>query len=172
MEEQNCEQLSALVDSELGDDTLTTINILKTDDEARAAWARYHLISDSIRGYLPKHIGRLNQVTDQLLESQAIAPIVRKKRVGILRPLAGLAIAASVTIVIIINIQQVEQDNIVKPLAPANFADLGLQSTSPHDDAYTRLNRYLMNYNEQRANNGVRGMSPHVRMVANQVAQQ
>ncbi|MCK5669344.1 MAG: hypothetical protein KAI15_09675, partial [Gammaproteobacteria bacterium] len=31
----------------------------------------------------------------------------------------------------------------------------------------TRLNRYLVNYNEYRVNTGVRGMPPHVRLVAN-----
>ena len=46
-----------------------------------------------------------------------------------------------------------------------------VQAYTPPVDAETRLNRYLLNYNEYRTNTGVQGMLPYVRIVTHEVDQ-
>ena len=96
----------------------------------------------------------------------------------------GFAIAASVAAVAIFNVQQANQISETGQPAIAQSSIATSQpslATSPqlvnqqtaqaqvyqvkHVDP--RLNRYLVNYNEYRANTVVSGMPPHVRMVAN-----
>ena len=96
----------------------------------------------------------------------------------------GFAIAASVAAVAIFNVQQARQfpetgqpviaQSSIATSQPslATSPQLVNQQTAQaqvyqakHIDP--RLNRYLVNYNEYRANTAVSGMPPHVRMVAN-----
>ena len=194
MNEQKREQLSALVDDELTQEATFVIENLLEDNEAKETWARYHLIGDSLRGHLPGHIGDISSGVSQALASEPtiLAPAKKsasRKSSDLIKPVMGFAIAASVAAVAIFNVQQARQ--IPETGQPVVIAQSSIATSQPslvtsivtpqlvnqqtgQTQVYQaknidpRLNRYLVNYNEYRANTGVSGMPPHVRMVANE----
>ncbi len=185
--EQKREQLSALVDNELTHDISSAVDSLLKDDKAKKTWERYHIIGDSLRGCLPK---RLKDISDNVTQAIALEPTVlapRKKFSYFVKPVMGFAIAASVTVAVIFNIQQdkqiprTEQSVVAQPsittsplssvssianwqLVAQKKGRVELSQTRNFD---LRLNRYLINYSEYRSNTNINGMLPHVRMVAN-----
>ncbi len=189
MNEQKREQLSALVDDELTQEASSVIESLLEDNDAKQTWTRYHLIGDSLRGHLPGHIGDVSENVSQAIASEPTVLAPAKKSANrassnLMKPVMGFAIAASVAAVAIFNVQQAKQlPETGQPVIAQSSIATGQPSlaTSPQlvnqqsaqaqvyqvRNADPRLNRYLVNYNEYRANTGVSGMPPHVRMVAN-----
>jgi len=189
MNEQKREQLSALVDDELTQEASSVIENLLEDNAAKQTWTRYHLIGDSLRGHLPGHIGDISGNVSQAIASEPTVLAPAKKSTSrtssdLMKPVMGFAIAASVAAVAIFNVQQARQTpETGQPVIAQSSIATGQPSlaTSPQlvnqqsaqaqvyqvINADPRLNRYLVNYNEYRANTGVSGMPPHVRMVAN-----
>ncbi len=189
MNEQKREQLSALVDDELTQEASSVIESLLEDNDAKQTWTRYHLIGDSLRGHLPGHIEDISGNVSQALASEPTILAPAKKSTSrassnLMKPVMGFAIAASVAAVAIFNVQQAKQlPETGQPVIAQSSIATSQPSlaTSPQlvnqqsaqaqvyqvRNADPRLNRYLVNYNEYRANTGVSGMPPHVRMVAN-----
>jgi len=186
MNEQKREQLSALVDDELTHESSPVIDCLLQDNEAKQTWTRYHLIGDSLRGHLPGHIADISNNVSQAIASEptVLAP-GKKKSTDYMKPVMGFAIAASVAAVAIFNVQQANQISETGQTVIAQSSIATSQpslATSPQlvtqqkgqaqvyqvRNVDPRLNRYLVNHNEYRANTGVSGMPPHVRMVANE----
>ena len=190
MNEQKREQLSALVDDELSHETSSAINTLLEDNEAKETWSRYHLIGDSMRGHLPERIEDIADNVSQAIASQPtiLAPQKEsptRKSPGLMKPVMGFAIAASVAAVAIFNVQQSNQSPVrgQQVIAQSSIAtitpslavtpQLATQEkeqiqAQQYRSLNPRLSRYLVNYNEHRVNTGVRSMPPHVRMVANE----
>ena len=193
MNEQKREQLSALVDDELTHKSSPVIDSLLEDNEAKETWTRYHLIGDSLRGHLPEHIGNISTNVSQAiaLEPTILAPAKRsanRKSSDLMKPVVGFAIAASVAAVAIFNVQQARQipetgqpviaqssiatsqPSLVTSIATPQLVNqqTGQAQVYQAKNIDPRLNRYLVNYSEYRANTGVSGMPPHVRMVANE----
>jgi sigma-E factor negative regulatory protein RseA len=174
------EQLSALVDDELGEaeQDLLTRQIAR-DSELGQRLLRYQLISDAMQNHLPERVdpGFGRRVHDALRNEPAGqgSAIARGRLAGLLRPVAGLAVAASVAIVAVTALQSNRQ----KPVAPPAVA------TAPADSSYIRaqdsaqavaarpgpqagrnnLDIYLVNHNEYAASRGMQGMLPYVRIV-------
>jgi len=186
MNDQKREQLSALVDDELTHESSPVIDSLLQDNEAKQTWTRYHLIGDSLRGHLPGHIVDISNNVSQVIASEptVLAP-GKKKSTDYMKPVMGFAIAASVAAVAIFNVQQANQISETGQTVIAQSSIATSQpslATSPQlvtqqkgqaqvyqvRNVDPRLNRYLVNHNEYRANTGVSGMPPHVRMVANE----
>ncbi len=193
MNEQKREQLSALIDDELSHETSSAINTLLEDNEAKETWTRYHLIGDSMRGHLPE---RIEDIADNVSQAIALQPTIlapqkespNRKSPGLMKPVMGFAIAASVAAVAIFNVQQAKQISetgqpvIAQSSIATSQPSLATSIATPQlvnqktgqarvyqaKNVDPRLNRYLVNYNEYRANTGVSGMPPHVRMVANE----
>jgi len=188
MNEQKREQLSALVDDELTHETSSVIESLLEDSEAKKTWERYHLIGDSLRGHLPERYENTADRVSSVIASEPTILAPRKKSPDIMKPVMGFAIAASVAAVAIFNVQQAKQipETGQPVIAQSSFAtsqpSLATSIATPQlvnqqagqAQVYQainvdyRLNRYLVNYNEYRANTGVSTMPPHVRMVANE----
>jgi sigma-E factor negative regulatory protein RseA len=183
MNEQKREQISALIDDELTDETSSVIDGLLEDNEAKKTWERYHLIGDSLRGHLPE---RYENTADRVSSAIAAEPTIlapRKKSLVLMKPVVGFAIAASVAAVAIFNVQQakqipetarpaIAQSSIATNPMPIASSQLVTQQKNQgqiyqSQGVDPRLSRYLVNYNEYRANTGISGMPPHVRMVAN-----
>ena len=119
---------------------------------------------------------------------------VNRKSSDLMKPVMGFAIAASVAAVAIFNVQQANQISETGQIPGTGqpvIAQSSIATSQPslvtsiatpqlvnqqtgHAQVYQaknidpRLNRYLVNYSEYRANTGVSGMPPHVRMVANE----
>jgi negative regulator of sigma E activity len=106
----------------------------------------------------------------------------------LIKPVIGFAIAASVTVVVILGVKQsgigpaatqapMVAVNHTETSAKYQVARITAEPSVPHQsqnyqasaDAQSRLNRYLVNHNEYRSNAGVQGMLPYVRIVAHEV---
>ena len=176
MTEQIRESVSALMDGEVEKDMRAGF----CNEELKSTWHRYHLISDVMHQRLPVnpnlHLSR--KISDLIKQEPAIlAPSTRSIQT-FLKPVAGLAIAASVAALAILGIQRyqstelstVVQEQIQKPVlsfgVPVTLPDA--QAARPVQvqmKSDVRINRYLLNHNEYQSNVGVQGMTPHVRLV-------
>lgn len=184
MSKQKIEDLSALIDGEYDNDPDAVIGHICRDEQLRQAWARYHLISDCLKGHLPEHISMsVGEGVHRLLETEPTVLVPKRRLNHYLRPAVGFAIAASVAVVAILAIQHNNssltgsdaETLAAKPSVQGNieqytFAAAGpMQPVSTGDkSANSRMNSYLVNYNEQRANAGMQGIFPYVRIVAHE----
>jgi sigma-E factor negative regulatory protein RseA len=188
MNELNREQISALKDDELDSGTSLVLNALQENHEFRQAWNNYHLIGEALRGNLPEHVDiKLAERVSRIVNNEP-AIIARQKTLpAVFKPVIGFAIAASVATIAILGVRQVSTGPTATPneIIASNPPEtvkypVATVSTSPdkgyevHEfkkpvGAESRLNRYLVNYNEYRTNAGVQGMLPYVRIVAHEV---
>ena len=182
MSETTKENLSALMDGELEQNADITIDALLKSSSLKSNWGNYHLIGDSLRQNLPPTLdsGLAQRISDEVKhEPTVLAPATSANRY--LKPVAGFAIAASVAVMAIIGIQQngpagVQpgqgdlafnsdrgQTLISAQTVSSKLSDAQLQQARAN--ARARLNSYLVNYNEYRANAGLQGMLPYARTV-------
>ena len=186
MSEQIREQISALLDGELpASEQPLLLERLARDPALRAHWSHYQLIGDSLRNTLPERIDldladRVMAAIETVPEQRAgMASVVREA----LKPLAWLAVAASVAVVAVLTVQQVRTP---EPGAMQVAANPPMQASQPVPEAYvrvqgtrwaapaghvqppqvgTQLNEYLVNHSEYAASGGMPGMQPYVRIV-------
>lgn len=105
------EQISAFMDGEADQPAETIMAGISNDPTLRGAWQRYHLIGDAMRGQLPGHLtgpelaASIAAAVDR--EPAILSPASRRKSTvqRALKPVAGLAIAASVAMVAIIGLR-------------------------------------------------------------------
>lgn len=167
------EQLSALVDDELDTaEQALLIRQLARDEDLRDRLARYQLISDSLRSNLPHRVDtgfyrRVHARVEQ--EAEIHAAPARTRR--LVRPVAGLALAASVAVVAVLSLQSVrQQDPAATTVATAPEAGDYIRAgnnpppVAQHNSA-RGLDVYLVNHNEYAVNRGMQGMLPYVRIV-------
>ena len=193
MSEQSREQISALVDGELEHSAPFILNALRDNQEYKKIWHHYHLIGECLRGNLPRHIDmNLADRISRIIQNEPAQITATKSTIltPLLKPVIGFAIAASVTVVVILGMKQANMGPAAIPAptvavnqkeTPANYqlaritAEPAIQNNAQNfeanADAQTRLNRYLVNHNEYRSNAGVQGMLPYVRIVAHEVEQ-
>ena len=164
---------------------------LSGNEHARHTWWRYHIISDvlgqGIRACADRQLAC--RIAEKIRKEPAIFKPRSKTSISYLKPLAGLAIAASVAAVAILSVkdrgEQESHPSMAQPVAaleiplPALSPRLNtVESTVPYQvrgdirltnaDANTRMNSYLLNYYEYRSmGNGVQGVNPYVRIIAN-----
>ncbi len=114
MSEKVDEQISALVDGELGSDEQEfLLRRLAQDEGLQGKWDRYHLMSDALQNHLPDRVdtGLAQRISNVLEKEDALhgsklpsnSSGVAKRLV---KSVAGLSIAASVAVFSIIGIQQ------------------------------------------------------------------
>ena len=182
----NQETISTLMDGELGAPTESTLERVAVTGEDRDCWARYHLMGDVLRDRLVEVASPqfATQLRDQIADEPSIL-VPRKQRRRFARPLAGLAIAASVATLAVLGVQQLS-DGVAGPIADLTVAkqvdaprfqfaavEEGAKSSLPDVRERTdsqvhsqrRLNSYLVKFNAQRSSLGVPGVNPHVRMI-------
>lgn len=175
------EQLSALVDGELPEtekDLLLTR--LARDPDLKRKWRGYQTISASLRNQLPEALdrtlaGRVSARLENEPPLTAASPTTGSRWPNLVKPLAGLAIAASVAVVAVLTVQQVEPDAsggenaivasgpVTDPAGGYTRVDSGVRHSGSRAPEY--LNQYLVNHNEYAASSGIRGMLPYVRIV-------
>jgi sigma-E factor negative regulatory protein RseA len=168
------EQLSALVDDELGEpEQALLLRQLGRDAGLRARLARYQVISDALHSNLPHRVDtgfyqRVHAALEQEAEIHAAPHHFRT----LLKPAAGLALAASVAVVAVVSLQSVrQQDPAATPVVASapGVNDYIRAGTAPPPVAQRSsargLDVYLVNHNEYAANRGMQGMLPYVRIV-------
>ena len=190
MNDEKLEQISALVDNELEHGSRFVLQALTIDEAYKGAWGRYHLIGECLRGHLPARVDmRLAGRISKALHDEPVARMAHRS-LRLLKPVAGLALAATVAAVAILGVRQIGSGPVATATPPIAYNPAGtnsdyqtvtvtagpappskqpVRSYSTPDDAQSRMNRYLVNYNEYRANSGVQGTMPYVRIVAHEV---
>ncbi|MFV2061444.1 MAG: sigma-E factor negative regulatory protein [Gammaproteobacteria bacterium] len=175
------EQLSGLMDGEESDINLILKNM--TDDDVRGRWKRYHLIRDVMRNQVSKidkhdvsfqiHEAILNEPT-----VVALAPSRSKQKIlannNFLKQLGSMAIAATVTAVAILVVQQNPAINkneaTIIAANPVVIENKSIQTVSTRNielnkAVAAKLNGYLVNHNEYAASSGMQGAIPYTRVV-------
>ncbi len=172
MKDQYSEELSAWVDGELDEAEIPALlDRLAADPELQARWSRYHLIGDALDDHLPPldlsgFAGRVRRAVEA--EPTVLAPgRVRLRRARQwLKPVAGMAMAASVSTLAILALQNHYQE---RPGAVPTVAEAG-HSLPPSvtlasddneapvpADVRRRLNVYLVDHSEYTSMNGLQG---------------
>ncbi|NKB37000.1 MAG: hypothetical protein GKR93_07475 [Gammaproteobacteria bacterium] len=172
------EDVSAMIDDELEQDGQHLVDDLLNTPLLRERWRSYHLIRDSLQHQLPEKLDKTlaSSVAAKIDNEPHILAPVKKSQPAYLKPLAGLAIAASVAALAIVVLQPAQEGSSEQGIQVASFTPVGTPVTSQarQDDAQirqvraearARLNSYLVNYNEYQTNSGIQGMLPYARTV-------
>jgi sigma-E factor negative regulatory protein RseA len=174
------EWLSALADGELrGAELERHLSALRHDPQLLASWQAYHIIRDTVSSNLNHAVApQLHRRVAAALESEPtiLAPRQRKPW---FKQVAGIAIAASVTGVAIIGLQNMngvdttpaaaqvaEKQNYLR-IKPTLVAQQKEQTVQNND----ALDRYLVNHNEYAVSSGIQGVLPYVRIVGYKAGQ-
>jgi negative regulator of sigma E activity len=182
------EQLSILVDDELADHD-AVIERVAADPELKARWSRYHLMRDVITGHMPEQpVGDIASRVSRALEQEPaiFAPVHKRKRAKkqlpfIMKQVGGLAIAATVSAVAVLTVQQTQDETSTTPteiaaVQPQTQPQLQSQpsaqvryvtDSSGLDTAVqSKLSGYLVNHNEYSVTGNMQGVLPYMRIVS------
>lgn len=178
MKVDRTEDISAMIDDELGRDSQHLIDDLLDTPSLQQRWRSYHLIRDSLQQQLPAKLDTTlaSQISAKIDNEPHILAPLKKTQQAYLKPLAGLAIAASVAVLAIVVMQPNQEGKPGQGVQLASFtpANKSVSSQTLQDDAQVRqvkadtrarLNSYLVNYNEYQTKSGIQGMLPYARTV-------
>ena len=167
MNKETLEHISSLMDGELSRETgLFLTRRLSADHELTGTWQRYHLIRDCIRqpgGTVP--LVNLSQRMKDALSEEQSAPVSGWSSNRWLKPVSGLAVAASVAMLAIVAVgpdQQLSDSDIasgpaVQPFSSPNVlpviprtqaASFSPQSQSGAQARDAKMNSYLLRHNQ------------------------
>ncbi len=176
MNDEIREQLSALADDELSElERPLLLGRLQRDASLRECLGRYQLIGEVMRGTgTSAGLGIARGVQDALAGEK---PLAAGQPPAWWKPLAGLAVAASVALVAVLTVTSVRNDEgaapVVADAGKAAPSGVTLASDSreqqwnriePQIDK--RLSGYLVNHSEYAASRGVQGVMPYARVVS------
>ena len=178
MNKESLEHLSSLMDGEMSRETgLFMTRRLSSDEELCEAWKRYHLIRDCLRrpggGAAVLDLGdRVQSALGE--ESVQMHPTVRNRW---LRPLTGVAIAASVALVAVVMVgpARVQGPAVDSPQAAAPFTSpnsLNPSTASQPASFSPSLNSYLLRHNQLTRSSGQQGFVSLVPMMSAQAQAQ
>lgn len=190
MSDEIREQLSALVDDELSEaERPLLLGRLQRDPELRACLGRYHLIGEVMRGGngATATLGIAARVQRRLADDAPLRQpaAAHARRVGWLRPLGAVAVAASLAMVAVLSVNSLRQSeapdvpalaagqpvqDIATTVTQVNEAD-GEQWERLDPRIDKRLAGYLVNHNEYAASRGVQGVMPYVRIVGHDTSE-
>lgn len=162
-------QVSAFVDGELADnETELLLRRLSQDAALRQLVAQYLSIGRLVRGErdIPGLSGLRVRIATALGEEQPIetAPAAETSQSRWLRPIAGLAVAATVAGLAVVGLQSMEVDNPARPQATfaGEAAEAGYTEPSPSQvsdpPASDTLTRYYVRHGETAADLGPNGI--------------
>jgi sigma-E factor negative regulatory protein RseA len=198
MTERMRESLSALLDGEANELELERVlSRIADDHELRQTWVRYNTVRATVSGHHLAHM-KLDISTQvrQTIADQRNSPTVHtgtSLRQRFLRPVASLAIAASVAATVVIGGQQLAQIGSAQPYgqgrtvaasaspvglvnsigATSVQASYGMQSmpvlqpasrTAYQELARQRMQKYMQEHAEQAALNSPQGLIPFARV--------
>ncbi len=110
------ESISALMDDEANElEIHRLLSSKEEDDEVRNTWKRYQLASFAMKGQLPKHIDidisqRVAEaIADEDITYEAGSAVNSKGWSKVLRPVASMAVAASVAFLVVFGALQINQ---------------------------------------------------------------
>lgn len=188
MSKESLEHLSSLMDGEMSSDSgMFLTRRLASDETLCATWERYHLIRDCIRQPGSKHF-----VTGMSARLNASLTAERAPKVSAwrsnhwLKPVSGLAIAASVALMaIVVTAPQSEPlpgdallaESANKPFVSPNILPLAPVSQPASfkptgKSGAARLNAYLLRHNQMAGTANRHGFVSFIPIVATQASTQ
>jgi sigma-E factor negative regulatory protein RseA len=177
MTEQTQRELSALMDGEFDPQGAEALcDLADADPELRAAWERWHLIGQALRGEpVDAAVRGIADAVRERIESEPVQLVLPRRRRGArLAPFTGAALAAGAAFLAVLSVPVLFHD------ADGTHPDSGAGSfaeSAPSGAAEARrwhLNRpqlaskldlYLVNHQEAAPATGVRGMLPYATLV-------
>lgn len=189
MSKESLEHLSSLMDGEVKRDSgMFLTRRLSSDDELCNTWERYHLIRDCIRQPGSKQlVTGMSQKLNEKLDAEDAPSVSMWRSKPWLKPVSGLAIAASVALMAVVvttsqsGMAPVEGvDTALAQPANAPFVSPNSALISPPSQAVSfsasgqseteRLNSYLFRHNQMARTAGRQGFVSFVPIVATQNA--
>lgn len=188
MSKESLEHLSSLMDGELSRETgLFMTRRLSSDEDLCSTWERYHLIRDCIRQPGSKQlVTGLSTKIIASLDTQATPPVSLWANNRWLKPVSGLAVAASVALMaIVVTAPQSERlpgaediavsDPASQPFVSPNTLPMTPMSqpvsyNSAQQTDSNRLNAYLLRHNQMARTAGRQGFVSFVPIVATPTA--
>jgi len=182
MSEQQRQHVSAFADGEIGPALVhATVSALESDAGLGELWERYHLIGATIRSEPVR--GEYRRIAAQV--SQRIAeepgplpkPPVRHVQISRLAPFVGIALAASAAFLAVFAVPQLfspgSSDALVvrtrqAGLAPPKQFLLASPTQRWHVNEpalENKLDRFLVNHQEQSSATGMKGFLPYATLV-------
>lgn len=180
MTDKLLEQVSALADDELDSrEAEMLLQRMQRDDKLRNAWERYHLVGEAMRSALPKATdldlaARVATVIEN--DEESVHPVFANRIMQQLRPVAGLAVAASVAMLAVFTLQGPDDVGpfevvpiagnppaTVPLIAPRRVDFSGVRSPELQD----QLRSYLLDHSEHSGSAKLRGgVMPYVQIAA------
>jgi sigma-E factor negative regulatory protein RseA len=166
------EQLSALIDGEANDlERERTWRALHADSELRGAWERYHLMRTAVRRELDVVVGPdvVTRVRERLEQEHPGNALHRFLTPRMLKLSAGVAIAASVATVAILNLSPVvipsslTASRSTPTSTPVRTSVAEARPAAPEQQRI--LNPYLVHHAEFSSTSSVNSMSAYARVV-------
>ena len=181
MSKESLEHLSSLMDGEISREAgLFLTRRLSSDDEMCETWERYHLIRDCIRQPGSKQfVSGLSVTLNASLDAEEMPSVSPWRTRRWLKPVSGLAIAASVAMVAIV-VTAPQQGELPGSGDMALSAPVNQPFVSPNNlpitpvtqaASYTQadsnyLNAYLLRHNQMAKTAGKQGFVSFVSIVA------
>lgn len=173
MNNETLEHLSALMDGELSTETgLFVSRRMGSDAELGQTWQRYHLIRECLRRPgQPRATGCIDVDLASLSPEPRTSPMAAARW---LRPLSGVAIAASVALVAVLLVAGGDRGAVTEG-EPVPFASPNPLTALPisqpaslngQDAGRQRLNNYLLRHNQAAGRVGRQGIIALVPIVA------
>ena len=167
------EQLSAFLDDELGEaEKSLLLRRLESDAALREQLLRYQLIRETVHQQLPEKLDLdfsskvMQQIDDE--PTYALRPNFHFTRW--LKPIAGMAVAASVATLAIIGAQSLILDykdngSDTQPIVANDYKHMSrMHWNIRHAELGNRLNGYLVNHSEYTSSYNLQGMLHYVRI--------
>lgn len=182
------ESLSALLDDESQDlETRRVLNELDKDAELKSSWQNYQMIGDLMRNQVSSKMdltAAINQSIDNV-EVPVMQDQPAPKKSNWIKAFTSVAVAASVTLAVLLGVQVEQQpsNNSVLALenspqmkapslvAPSQLAaSTSVEAAQPQSEqelqqAQQKLQQYLLEHTENSAENTGRGVLPYARVV-------
>lgn len=170
MQNDGMDDISALVDDELREGELERAVRRLHEPEAAGCWARYHFIRDALRDHVgPLGIG--HDLAGRVRTAIAAEPAPLRRNPGARRgaaigwrPVAALAMAASVAAVAVLFV--LEREEVPQPMA--TVAGTPERALSVAERPRPDLGPYLVNHTEYTRTPSLHGMLPYVRIVSHE----
>lgn len=187
MNDRMNESLSALVDGETDElEVRRLLNELDKDEELRATWQRYQTIGALMRGEAASTVD-LSRGIMQAIDGEPMDEVAQPATAahaaagGRMRWLASGAVAASVTLAVLLGVRGMQGDDQslmvadgsdVAPVvqAPVSVTRLAAADGQPLneqqlEEAQRKLQEYVLQHTEQATLPASRGMMPYARVV-------
>jgi len=191
MSEESREHLSSLMDGEISKETgRFLVRRLGSDDELRMTWARYHLVRDCLRHHEGSLAGHdLKSKVQRALADDAPQLAPRRFSTGWLKPVAGVAIAASVALMAIVTVgpgqspvngpagelaESPQLESFVSPnngIAPSPYSQQ-VSASGGMGGSNQRMNSYLLRHYQITGSTGGKGFVTFVPIVVTRAAPQ